>query len=142
MNEVDLVKEAWDIKKIIIAVAATATVAVGGYAGKQYFFDDKKAVVVNDELPKQQGTVEGARTDQEGSQKNDSKKSGAAIGSDIQNVVQEKVVTIREQVSQLNPAEIATSSPQIQRILNDIHSIEYYPKNQAKEMCENICRGL
>jgi hypothetical protein len=42
--------------------------------------------------------------------------------------------------------EIASSSPQMQKILNDIKSLEQYPANQAKEFCrqiyEKICGGL
>jgi hypothetical protein len=35
--------------------------------------------------------------------------------------------------------EVASSSPQVQKILNDIKALQQYPANQIKDLCRKIC---
>lgn len=53
-----------------------------------------------------------------------------------------RIEDIRESVNNLNVVDIATSSPQIQKVINDIKALESLPKNQAKGACERICSQL
>lgn len=61
---------------------------------------------------------------------------------DIKQVVQEKVNSIKEEASKIDVVEIASSSPQVQKIINDLKELEKYPSSQAKSMCNNICDQL
>ena len=60
---------------------------------------------------------------------------------DIKNAVQDKIDTLQKEASNINVVEIASSSPQVQKIINDIKSIENYPSDQAKSLCEQVCKG-
>jgi len=73
------------------------------------------------------------------------KVEGASIKintQDLKSAVEDKIQTIQNEASGVNVSEIASSSPQVQKIINDIKSLEGYPSNHAKSMCENICSGL
>lgn len=56
--------------------------------------------------------------------------------------VQEAVVSLQEQAESLNIEEVATSSPQVQKIINDLKTLKDVPKNELKNTCERICSGL
>ncbi len=56
--------------------------------------------------------------------------------------LQEKVEELKSQISNLNVKDIASSSPQVQQILNQVKDLGNLPKTQAKQMCERICSGL
>lgn len=56
--------------------------------------------------------------------------------------VNSKIDEIKENVSSLNAAEIASSSPQVQKVLRDIQGIKDLPADQAKQACLKICSGL
>ncbi len=53
-----------------------------------------------------------------------------------------KISEIKQNISGLDAKEIASSSPQIQKVLHDIQGIRDLPANQAKEMCLKICSGI
>jgi hypothetical protein len=61
------------------------------------------------------------------------------LRTNIQETIKEKINSIKQEVSGLDIVEIASSSPQVQKILNDIKSLEQYPTNQIKEICRKIC---
>ncbi len=60
----------------------------------------------------------------------------------LQSTAEEKINSIRERVSQLDVKEVASSSPQVQKVLNDIKELKNYPRNQAKEACRQVCDKL
>jgi hypothetical protein len=61
------------------------------------------------------------------------------LGSSIKESIKEKINSLKQEVSNLDILEVASSSPQVQKILNDIKSLEQYPTNQIKEICRKIC---
>jgi hypothetical protein len=62
--------------------------------------------------------------------------------NEIRSAIQDKIETIQTEAKNVDIAEVASSSPQVQKIINDIKSIENYPSDQAKGLCEKICSGL
>lgn len=62
--------------------------------------------------------------------------------SEVKSAIEQKVGELQKEVSNLSPLEVATTSPQVQKILRDIKALEGYPRNQAREFCENLCRNL
>ncbi len=56
--------------------------------------------------------------------------------------VQAKISDLEQQVTQLNVKDIATSSPEVQKVLKQIQSLPSYPANQAKDMCMKLCGQL
>lgn len=129
IQEGELVQEVWSIKKIIIGVVSIATVVGGGYAAKEFIFDKQKQPKPASVQESSKGTVEGAQTGQVEVEK-------------VKKTVQEKINDIKDQVINLNAQEVASSSPQIQKVIDDIKGLEKYPKDQAKNMCQQICNGL
>ena len=76
-------------------------------------------------------SVEGANTETNVPQPN--------LGANLQETVKEKINDLKQEVSGLNIMEIASSSPQMQKVLNDIKDLQQYPTNQVKELCRKIC---
>jgi len=62
--------------------------------------------------------------------------------SSIQNSLQQKLDSIKEEVSKLDIKDIASSSPQIQKLIKDLNALKDYPGNQIKDVCQKICNGL
>jgi hypothetical protein len=127
MNErVKMPEESWDKKKIAVALVVLLILI----AGAVYFFGAykiKKNIVSNSTLQIKK-SVEGAQT---------------SLGVEgIREAVQQKINAIKTEASNVNLTEVASSSPQIQKVINDLKSLENYPSNQAKSMCEKICNQL
>ncbi len=85
------------------------------------------------------GIVAGVSTKREAQVKID---PGVKITKEMQDSAQERLEKIKEQVSQLSAADLLTSSPQIDKVMQDLESLKQYPKNQVKDACRNICEGL
>lgn len=124
MNEIKFEEEVWDIKKIIIGVISIAAVAGGGFYLKNKLTPKTQTPTIQQ--------VQGVSTE-------------SPIVSPTPQVkinLQEKVQELKNDVTHLNVAEIASSSPQVQQILNQIKGIGDLPKNEAKQVCEKICSGI
>jgi hypothetical protein len=120
----------WNKKRIFIAIFLLILLAVGGY-----FF---KTRILDKNLPQPEESIQ--KTSVKG------EATGPDFKANIQEAVREKIINLKREVLGLDVIEIASSSPQVQKILNDIKSLEQYPVNQAKEFCrqiyEKICGGL
>lgn len=135
MQKLD-VEESWNKKRIFVAFIITMiALATGGYLLKTYvlgknidFF--RKKTVVSPTPPKD---VKGA-----------SAQEGNTGGSDIklQKTLQGKLDNLKKEVANLNIADIASSSPQVQKIINDLNSLKEYPRSEAKNICQKLCSGL
>jgi len=113
----------WNKKRIFIAVFLLLLLIVGGY-----FF---KTRVLGENLSQQLKSIKGFNAEENPAE--------PAFKLNIQEAVKEKINSIKQEVSGLDIAEIASSSPQVQKILRDIKSLEQYPTNQLKEICRKIC---
>ncbi|OGH24370.1 MAG: hypothetical protein A3B47_01225 [Candidatus Levybacteria bacterium RIFCSPLOWO2_01_FULL_39_24] len=122
MEEVDT-QESWNKKRIFIAVFLFILLIAGGYLFKIRFLDEY--------LSQQAKSVKGVGTAE--------KITEPAFKTNIQEALKEKINNLKQEVSGLNISEIASSSPQVQKILKDIKSLEQYPTNQIKEICRKIC---
>ena len=60
----------------------------------------------------------------------------------LQSSLREKLDILKHEVSKLDIADIASSSPQIQKVISDLNSLKQLPSHQIKEICQNICNGL
>ena len=61
---------------------------------------------------------------------------------DIKQGIQNQIDTLKSEAQNINIVDVATSSPQVQKVINDLKAIQDYPKNQLKNTCEKICSGL
>ncbi len=60
----------------------------------------------------------------------------------VQSQVDSTIDQVKKNVSDLNAQDVATSSPQIQKVLHDIQGIKDLPANKAREQCQKICSGI
>ena len=120
MEEVGI-KESWNKKRIFAAFFLIILLVAGIYFLKSRVLDLNLS-------PK---SVKGINSE--------GKKEKEDFKIDIQGAVKEKINSLKQEVSSLNIMEVASSSPQIQKIINDIKSLEQYPTNQARELCKQIC---
>ena len=122
-------EESWNKKRIFVALFLIIILIIGGY-----FFKTKvlgsRSLSPSDILRSVKGTSD---------VKDKSKVPEESLGINVQKAVQEKIESLKQDVKGLNIVEIASSSPQVQKIINDIKSLEQYPTNQAKEICRQIC---
>lgn len=112
----------WNKKKIFIAIFLLALLMIGGYFIKTRFLVDPLR-----QIESVKGTSVRKIT------------SEPEIKINIKEALREKINNLKQEVSDLNVLEISSSSPQIQKVLNDIKSLEQYPTNQVKEICRKIC---
>lgn len=113
----------WDKKKIFIALFVLLFLFGGlGYTARPYLND----LLQTNTLVSQQTKVEGAKTQ--------------AVPQP--QALQEKIAEIKETINNLDAGEIASSSPQVQKVMRDIKGLQDYPRNQAKEMCQQVCSRL
>jgi len=54
----------------------------------------------------------------------------------------EKLEEIKSQVNQLDVKDLAQSSPQYQKLMQDLQGLSELPKNQVKEACYNVCKSF
>ena len=76
------------------------------------------------------------------SQRAQNQKVLSASDQNLEDIVQRQVQAIKHQAENINVEEIASSSPQIQSLINDLKDLQNLPKDKAKEACYNICSGL
>lgn len=125
MEKVD-VGESWNKKRIIAVILLVMVSIIGGY-----FF---KTRVLGENLFQQLKSVKGIGVEESATQ--------PAFRLNIQEAIKEKINNIKQEVTGLDVMEIASSSPQVQKILRDIKSLEQYPVNQARDMCKKICESF
>lgn len=121
-------EKTWDKKKIVIGAVVLLIVAAILYTGRTTILA-KLA-----QLP--QTDVRGVKME-----KVNFPSQQYSIGSPKQ-AVQEKIEAIKKEVNSLDVVEVASSSPQVQKVINDIKALEQYPQSQAKEACKKICETL
>lgn len=124
--------ESWDKKKIAIAIFMIILFAGTGL----YFFKDNLYGYIL--AQKYSKSIKGASDAKESISKNFS-ASSKITSLPIQAVIQEKLDNLKKDISSLSVEDIASSSPQIKKIINDFNLIKDYPVNEAKEICKKIC---
>ena len=117
----------WDKKKIIITTffSIVAILIAGELKGK---FLDNRGGVLGESIETKPVTI----------QKPDVKPPNFNVVSQVGSRIED----IKDSINGLDAVEIASSSPQIQKVLRDIQGIKDLPANQAKEMCLKICSGI
>ena len=144
INE-NLVHEAWSKKRIIIGLVTLAILLGGAYGVKKYIFKDK-SVLSSLSFPEINSTkVAGVSTKNDSSSSQDSSKDQPLqlpVSSNLKTGMEQKLEDFKKEVSGLNVSDLASSSPQIKKVIEDIQGLQQLPKNQAKEACYNICKGL
>jgi hypothetical protein len=118
----------WDKKKIIIFSIIVFILIIGAYQLKSVFLDE--ASIPDEVNNSYQQDVRGVSIQE------------PPPAQSFKNNVQEQINNIKEDAQNINVADIASSSPQVQKIIKDLKALQDYPSNQIKEVCEKVCSGL
>lgn len=140
MQNIDASEQIWDKKKIIVTFVICLGLFVAGYGAKVFVLDkfNQSSPTVSSVPP----SVEGASTDSSGTPQPSIDTSAAISVPDVKATAQQKLNDIKSQVDNLSVDDIASSSPQVQKVINDLKSLQDYPKDQVKQMCDNLCKSL
>lgn len=132
-------RETWNKKRIVI----TLLIVFGllGFLFKTFVLSKNKDLF-NMKLMSANflKSVKGISTQEVKTKGLSSKSKNASLP--IQAVIKEKLDELKKEVNSLNVVDIASSSPQVQRIINDLNVLRQYPVNEAKDICKKICGGL
>lgn len=134
------VEESWNKKRIFLFLFVITILLAGAFGIKNF-------VLGSNSLPKESSiisalqSIKGAAT-QEELNAQAKKINPPAVNLPVQKIIQDKLGAIQQEVSNLNVTDIASSSPQVKKIIEDLQSLQDYPKNQAKDVCTKICSGL
>lgn len=60
----------------------------------------------------------------------------------LETALKQKLDSVKQEISHLDIKDVASSSPQVQKIINDLNSLKELPSHQAKEICQKICSSL
>ncbi|MDO8621593.1 MAG: hypothetical protein Q7R31_04940 [Candidatus Levybacteria bacterium] len=132
--------ESWNKKRIFLTLLVIIALLTGAFGIKNF-------VLGNNTLPKESPiisalqSVKGAVT-QEELNAQATKINPPAANLPVQKIVQDQLEVIQQEVKNLNVADITSSSPQVKKIIEDLQSLQDYPRNQAKDVCTKICSGL
>ncbi len=143
LETTQVIEEHWDVKKIIIGVIVFLFLAGAAFAAKEYMSPTPNT---SQDITHIQTTigVKGAETSTNNSNNTPTQQSpnnatfSLPSSTDIQNQIQ----NIQQQVTHLNVTDLASSSPQVQSIIQQIEQLPNAPANAAKEACINLCNRL
>lgn len=138
MDKIDTI-ETWNKKKIFITLVII--VLLVGFGIKTFVLGKNKDFFAMQTVPTFLKSVMGVNTQKEDKVKGESTKKNTS-SLPIQATIKEKLDELKKEVNSLNVVDIATSSPQIQKIIKDLNVLKEYPANEAKEICQKICGGL
>lgn len=82
--------------------------------------------------------VKGANT----SKANQTNKEVEKAKENINQNFEEKIENIKDQVANLEPADIISDSAQFKKLISDLETLKGLPKNQVKSACESICQSI
>lgn len=145
MGKPEVIEESWDKKKIAVTLLFLVLFVGTAFAAKKYFLGSSSDQFLQKFSPQSQGVVAGVNTDSQDTGTTQNKTPTPPFifsGANIQNSLQEKFALLKNQVSSLTVDDVASASPQVQKVINDIKALQDYPKTQAKEFCENLCKNF
>jgi hypothetical protein len=134
MKELKPIEESWNKKRIFFGLSILVILIAGLAAFKVLVLDKNQDFSQNPDLNNSK-FVQGAST-------NVNSLAQDNTGSNLKTNIQDQLNAIKQEASGINLTEIATSSPQVQKVIGDIKSIQNLPRSQAKSFCQQICSGL
>jgi len=113
----------WDKKKIILFLIAAIVLIGIGFEAKSLILGESSAPATKVSAPDVKGTA-------------------TQLAPAIKQTVQNQLQTLQNEAQNINVVDIASSSPQVQKVINDLKAIQNYPQNQLKTTCQQVCNSL
>jgi hypothetical protein len=131
----DLEEEHWDKKKIIAGIVIFVLLLLGVIGAKMFLLP--KSIARHIPIGP---AVEGVSTT-DFSPAN-AQPTPEKISLPTTDDLQKKISELQAQITHLNVKDIASSSPQVQQLIQQIQSLPNAPANAAKEACMQVCNRL
>lgn len=130
----DEYEEIWDIRKIAIGILVIILLLFGGLIVKRLILGE--SIAPSSFIPKIPSfkNVLGTSTSPQ--------PVNVSFSLPTQQNVQQQIHTIQQQVTHLNVAQIASSSPQVRQIIQQIENLPNATSDQAKQACYRLCDNL
>jgi len=123
MKEPPKEEQEWDKKKItLFLIAAIVLIGIG--------FEAKDLILGTSTSPSPAVV------------KPDIKGVATQVVPEIKKNVQDQLDNLKSEAQNVNLVEIASSSPQVQKVINDLKTLQNYPNDQLKSTCEKVCNSL
>lgn len=137
----DLEEETWDKKKIIFGLAVFALLLAGAIGAKMYLLPKSIArqIPIGPAVEGAQTSIN-ATTDQVDS--SSVTPTPEKITLPTTEDLQKKIAELQDQITHLSLQDIASSSPQVQQLIQQIQALPNAPANAAKEACIQMCSRL
>lgn len=126
----------WDKTRIAIAIGVLILLIVGGVFAKKYFLG------ANQESA--QKTVQGVST-QDSSSGSTSSGNNSVSSSNLNfslptvSDLQLQLNQLEQKIQHLSIQDVASASPQVQDIIQQVQNLPNLPKDQAKSVCQQVC---
>lgn len=133
MEEVK-VEKSWNKKRIFISLSILVLLVVGIFALKTFVLNQ------NIDSSKPNSVLHSVKGDKD--EQPIKNVFSLPKTSSVQKALKEKLEDVKKEVGNLNIESIASSSPQIQKVINDLNALKQYPINQVKDACLKVCNGL
>lgn len=131
------IEESWDIKRIAFGSLVSAILVAGILYVTHIVTFDNNLVSFHSPFPAPTpiGQVAGANTDLGNS-------ADSFSPNTLRQTAQQKLDEIKQELQNLQASDLATSSPQVQKVITDLKSLEQYPQTQVKNTCIQVCNSL
>lgn len=116
----------WDKKRIIIAAFIILALILAAGELKNRFYPNTN--ILGESTTKNVSDLEKPEID----------SPNLNLGEQVNTSLEE----VKESISDIDPEEVASSSPQIQKVLKDIQGIRNLPTDKARSACFRICEGI
>lgn len=133
IQEGEIVDEMWSKKKIAVAVIIVAVLGGILYQMRPLYLDKLQVLT-------SRTSVKGASTTNTLDTNNNQQTQTFSLPSSSN--VSQKFQQIQQEIKSMSLSEVASSSPQVKKVLQDIQDLKNVPATQAKDACEKICSNL
>lgn len=120
----------WDKKKILIFLFTVFILIVLGY--------ELKTIILGEDYSENKSLSKAFNQNVKGIEAQKIPLKSPSIKENIQN----EINNLKTEAQNINLVDIASSSPQVQKVINDLKALQNYPSSRLKETCEKICSGL
>ena len=127
-KEVKKNEDQWDKKKILLFFIASILLLVIGY--------QIKTVTLGENFSLNKDSVNVTSSDVKGASATNQPQK------DLKKDIQVQIDSLKSDAEDINLIDIASSSPQVQKLINDLKTLQDYPTNQLRDVCEKVCRNF
>jgi len=122
-------EQPWDKRKIFLFLILSLFLIGLGF--------QLKSILLWENTNSSKNSIQNAGTDVKGANTKERKPT-----PDIKENIQSQINNLKTEAQNINIVDIASSSPKVQKVINDLKALKDYPQSQIREACEKVCSGL